>query len=671
MRTLSKLHHYIFKRFIYVYDAGFFGLVYSIKAMIAVCISAAICFSLLGPNVLIWSVLMAIHVFFLNGFRSNKDMDWKYLVLFVLFVCALIPLFGNWDDSLWLVLPSMLIAFCIGASEAYDNDLPKVITLALISALMANIYADSHPEISLWQCIFAAIIGGGVSIAVRLFISFGQYGKFIQTQFVAMLFELSTMCENLGGKDYELIKLQTLNHISLLKAKLTSQSAKIKDTHLIKNHKRALFYLHKLESMCYAIDLLHSHFLPSHKLSSSLKQVQQEMINNLHELSHIFYGRKPILKKQILHQLLKNESDSPHLDSLKIFYSKLESFTRISHQESLAFVENTTSKSLHEILTSLKNNPDPLLYGIRFSGAIGMAMFFAQFFQINHGAWIALGVVSMMHPNVNTIKTLGKDSIIGSLVGVIVGFIIVFLFWDTPLFYGIFIANLFLVIYFKSYPFMLWSMVLMLELVLMFALVGIDSSGENFLDLIIYRFSDILIGFCIAFFTSKILYPKYSIDELIPKLKLYLENLRSCIQDPAVSHTTLLESQNRIVRSLNELIILTKQSKNEKKKKLSNEAKSYDELIDNLLHLKECHILLWEKLDKQTKENTLFINDLNAIKTRYDMLCAMIETKPFYFKTDEDERFLLKDSAIYPLIKDIFNAQNQVYLFLQQKLGRS
>ena len=80
---------------------------------------------------LIWSVMMGMYVFFLNGFRSNKDMDWKYLVLFVAFVCALIPIFGIWEESLWLIIPSMILAFGIGISEVYDSDLPKIFMRAL------------------------------------------------------------------------------------------------------------------------------------------------------------------------------------------------------------------------------------------------------------------------------------------------------------------------------------------------------------------------------------------------------------------------------------------------------------------------------------------------------------------------------------------------------------
>ena len=81
----------------------------------------------------------------------------------------------------------------LGIGEVYDNDLPKVLTLALVNALVANIYVSSHPDVPLWHCMGAALLGGSVSIGVRLFISFGQYGRFIQTQFVAQLFELQSI----------------------------------------------------------------------------------------------------------------------------------------------------------------------------------------------------------------------------------------------------------------------------------------------------------------------------------------------------------------------------------------------------------------------------------------------------------------------------------------------
>ncbi|WP_304366371.1 FUSC family protein [uncultured Helicobacter sp.] len=664
---LAAFYKLIFRRFIYVYDAGFFSLFYALKAMIAICISGGFCYILLGSDVLIWAVMMAMYVFFLNGFKSNKDMDWKYLVLFVLFVCGLIPIFGIWEDSLWLILPSMLLAFSIGISEVYDSDLPKVLTLALINALVAIIFVGSHPEVPLWQCITAALIGGSVSIGVRLFISFGQYGRFVQTQFVAQLFELSMMCENLGTDNYETLKTQSINHISLLKSKLTSTSAKIKDAHLIKNHKRALFYIYKLESVYYVLDLMNYYFLHDEvvlKDKTALKMAQEEMAYNLKELSHIFYGKKPMITKHSLQYALKHNANSQWIDALKIFYSKIESFTQLSSLQSLAFVENTTPKSLKEMYESLTDNPMPFFYGIRYAGAIGGAMFCAQFFHITHGAWIALGVVSMMHPNISTIKTVGKDSILGSLCGLILGVILVLTLWESPLLLGIFIVNLFLVVYFKTYPFVLWSLVLMLEFVLMFAFVDSD-----FITLIVYRFGDILLGFLFAFFASKILYPRYSADELLPQTILCLKSFTALMIDLEQSQSQILVHQNQLVRQLDELFILIRQSKEDKRRYTEHILQGFATLQDNFSQLKELTFLLCESFaPKANMCDVLLKNDLKALRVRYEMLCSMLDSKPYYFKTDEDERFLLKESDIYLIVHSIFVLQNALYGFLRTTL---
>ncbi len=659
----ESAYNLIFKRFIYVYDAGFLGLFYAFKAMIAICISGLLCYLLLGTPVMIWAVMMAMYVFFLNGFTSNKDMDWQYLVLFVIFVCALIPVFGLWEESLWLIIPSMLLAFGIGIGEVYDNDLPKVLTLALVNALVANIYAGSHPDVPLWHCMGAALLGGSVSIGVRLFISFGQYGRFIQTQFVAQLFEISMMCENLGTKNYETLKSQALNHISLLKSKLTSASAKIKDAHLIKNHKRALFYLYKLESVCYVLDLMNYYCLHNH--SKALQEAQKEMAYNLNELSHIFYGKKPNITKHCLESALKNNADSQWINALKIFYSKVESFTRLSSLQSQAFVENTSTKSFTEMYASLKHNPAPFFYGVRYAVAIGCAMFFAQFFQINHGAWIALGVISMMHQNIGSIKSAGKDSIFGSFIGLILGISLVLIFGDSPLLLWIFIPNLFLVVYFKTYPFMLWSMVLMLELVLMFALLD-----SNFIELILYRFGDILLGFLLAFCISKIIYPHYSANELIPQTTLCLESFAALVTSIEDSNGYTLTCQNQLMRSLDELSSFIKESREEKKLYGEQILQGFANLADDFTHLKESLFTLCEKITLQNTNDMLLKNDLKALRVRFSMLCAMLDSKPYYFKTDEDERFLLKDNQIYPIVREIFDLQNKIYTFLHTTLGK-
>ena len=65
----------------------------------------------------------------------------------------------------------------------------------------------------------------------------------------------------------------------------------------------------------------------------------------------------------------------------------------------------------------------------------------------------------------------------------------------------------------------------------------------------------------------------------------------------------------------------------------------------------------------------LLQNDLKALSVRYNMLCAMIESKPYYFKTDEDGRFVLKDEQISPLVFEIFTLQNHFYDFLHYKVG--
>lgn len=659
----ESFYNIVFRRFIYVYDAGFLGLFYAFKAMIAICISGLLCYILLGAPVVIWSVMMAMYVFFLNGFKSSKDMDWQYLVLFVVFVCALIPLFARLEGSLWLIIPSMMLAFSIGISKVYDSDLPKVLTMALVNALVANIYASSQPDISSLHCMGAALIGGSVSIGVRLFVSFGQYGRFIQAQFVAQLFELSMMCENLGKADYETLKSQALNHISLLKTKLTSASAKIKDAHLIKNHKRALFYLYKLESICYVLDIMNYYFLHHH--SPALQEAQKEMVANLNELSHIFYGKKPQITKHCLESAMKNNADLGWINALKIFYSKVESFTRLSSLHSQAFVENPSSKSIKDLFNSLKENPAPFLYGIRYAVAIGCAMFFTQFFQINHGTWIALGVISMMHPNIGTIQTTGKDSILGSFLGLMLGVILVLALRDSSLLLWIFIPNLFLVVYFKTYPFVLWSLVLMVELVLMFALLD-----SNFIELIAYRFFDILLGFLLAFCISKILYPRYSADELIPQTTTCLETFAALTMSIEDSKGYTLTQQNQLMRHLDELSSLINESTKDKKRYDEYILQGFVTLYDQFSQLKESLFTLCEKITPENENNILLRNDIKALRLRFNMLCAMLEGKPYYFKTDEDDRFLLKEDYIYPLVRDIFDVQNDVYDFLHTALGK-
>ena len=91
----------------------------------------------------------------------------------------------------------------------------------------------------------------------------------------------------------------------------------------------------------------------------------------------------------------------------------------------------------------------------------------------------------------------------------------------------------------------------------------------------------------------------------------------------------------------------------------------FDALQKHFLQLKNLSIILCEKIQTISPQDTLLLkNDLKALRVRYDMLCALLDSKPYYFSTGEDERFLLKDTQIYPSILHIFESQNHIYDFL-------
>lgn len=207
---------------------------------------------------------------------------------------------------------------------------------------------------------------------------------------------------------------------------------------------------------------------------------------------------------------------------------------------------------------------------------------------------------------------------------------------------------------------MLWSLVLMLELVLMFAFVD-----DNFIELILYRFGDILFGFLIAFLTAKIIYPRYSADEFIPKLKSTLQSLATLTLDLEQDKQHILQEQNQLIRSFDDLSLLIYKNKDNNKRYPATILQQFDSLQEHFLNLKNLSIILCEKIQAIPQENTLLLkNDLKALRVRYEMLCALLDSKPYYFSTDEDEQFLLKDTQVYPTILAIFESQNHIYEFL-------
>lgn len=655
-----------FLRYVYVYDPGYFSLIYSLKTLIAVFLSIVINYFLFGPSILVWAALSPIYIYFLNTLMGDRYKI-RYLILFILFSCLAVFIFSIFSRyGLWLFLPVMMMAFVVGISSVYSLDLQKVLNMVLINGLVACIYVNSDIPIRLQDEVLTIFIGGFIGIIMLYFISIGKYGKFTKKNFPSLLFDLELMIANISNpRDYFKIRNQTLIQIESIKHILSSRAGKIKDPHIIKNTKRTLFYLYRLEEIYHSINSIHYYF-NSNKIDDLFYSIKDEIILNLRELSKMFYGYRSNLSKKALDEVLNSNCNQVFASSVKIIYNKMESFRR-GGEEDAYLAQVMPSKNLSDIFNAIKELTPVCRYSIKYCITLGATIFIAQCLKIDHGIWIAMGAMAIMRPNLGSIKDISKDYFLGTFVGIVCGILLVGLFDKTPVFYPLFIVVLFLFIYLRVYPYAIWSGVMMVAFVMMFSMLK-----EDFLELIFGRILDILIAFCVVFGAFWFIWPKYSGDDVMPSIKenlSFLEKLLGLINgniDFLVSKKrefSALESEffnqyNLLSTSIND----AKEEKNtyskEDIKNALNALNCIDSLNQNTNKLYD-YLCNFENLN-ENKE--LFYNDIKLVLTRYEMLIKAINGLPYYFKEEKDGRFLATDDRFNMIIEDIFVLQNQLYL---------
>ncbi|PAF42566.1 FUSC family protein [Helicobacter sp. 11S03491-1] len=658
-----------FLRYIYIYDPGYFSLIYAIKTLIAVFLSILINYFLFGFTIIIWAGLLPIYIYFLNTLIGDKQTKLKYLILFVLLSCLAVFIFSIFAGlGLWLFIPVVVLTFVVGMSSVYNTDLQKVLSMVLINGLVACIYINSNMPISLRDEILTIFIGGMIGISMHFFISFGKYGKFTKKNFPTLLFDLELMIKNIDNSiDYIKIRNQTLTQIETIKYILNSKAGKIKDPYLIKNTKRTLFYLYRIEEICHSINSIH-HYFSSGKNDLLFYRVQGEIINNLKELSRMFEGHRPHLSKNILEEVLTSDTNQVFVSSIKIIYNKIESFRRGGEEEAY-LTQPITHKNFQEVFRAFRYKNPTFRYSIKYAIALGATIFIARFLNIDHGIWITMGAMAIVKPNLGSIKDASKEYFLGTFLGFVAGILFVVLFGKTVVFYPLFAIVIFLFIYLRVYPYSIWSAMMMIAFIMMFAMLK-----EDFLELIFNRLLDVLIAFGVVFGAFWLIWPKYSSDDIMPNIKnsiLLLDKLAGMIYGDLryldAKRRQFLSIENKFFEQYNLLNVSINDARKENKFYSQEDIQNALKAIKYLDALNQNINKLYDYLLNLPKEylNThqeLFDNDIKLLITRYEMLTKLIDGMPYYFKEEKDGRFLATEERFSMIIDDIFVLQNQLYL---------
>ncbi|PAF52634.1 FUSC family protein [Helicobacter sp. 13S00477-4] len=663
-------------KYIYVYDPGYFSFIYSIKTLIAMFLSILVNTLLFGWIMAVWAGIIPIYIYFLNTLLSEKEARLKYLVLFIFLSCVVVFIFSiTANFGLWLLAPVMLLTFFTGISAVYSLDLQKVLNMVLINGLLACIYVNSGVVIELKNEILTIFIGGMIGIFMQFFISMGKYGKFTKKNIPSLLFDLELMIANISNfNDFVKIRNQTLLQIDTIKHILSSQAGKIKDPHIIKNTRRILFYVYRIEEICHSINSIHHYYCNCKKPSDMFCYLQDEMIFNLKELSKMFHGQRVLFSQKALEMLFSSDANKVFINSIKIIYNKMDSFRRGGEEEAY-LTEFLPKKTFKDVLKAIEYFNPTFRYSLKYSLTLGTTIIIAEYFKINHGIWIAMGAIAIIKPNLGGIKDIGKDYFLGTFLGLFIGITFVVIFGKTLIFYGLFVLVLFLFIYLKVFPYAVWSTTMMIAFVMLFAILK-----EDFLISIFNRFLDILIGFGVVFISFWFIWPKYGSDDMLPNIKniiLLLEKLTGVISNNLDS----MGAKKRQFLNIQSDFFLKYDILNNSINEARKEKNSYQkENIKNASEAASCIDLLQQNTNKiydyllsfpqneLTIYKEIFENDIRLINTRYEMLQKFLDGLPYYFKKEKDGRFLAQDERFSMIIDEIFMEQNQLYLAIFSNL---
>lgn len=660
--------------YIHIYDPVKFSLIYSTKAMIAIFISVIISYYFFSAPLMVWAVLTPMYVFFLNSSISDKSTKVIYLILFVLisvFSVFIFSVVANIGYGSYLFIPASIFAFIVGISSAYSKDLQIMLTYVFINALVSCIYALSSIQISIIDGLLVVLISGSTAIIVRFLISFGKYGRFTINTFSSLILSVRDMLNNIyDDKLFIEYKLRIFEQINNLKINLNTQSAKIKDSHLIKDTRRVLFYLQRIEDICHSLASLHNYFLLN-KHNKIYLDVKNEIDYNLRELSKIFTYKPPRLKRVALNRA-ENE-DKVFISLLKIIYSKMDFFRKASNDKVKLDVIVERHNDINSFLKVFSFSNATFRYALKYSFIIAISVFIATYWKMENGIWISLCAISIIRGNMGNTREVINDYFIGTLIGFILGFFIVVLFKNTMFFVPLFLIIIFCVLYFKVYPYRFWITMVSIALVMMFSLLN-----DNFIYLIFERVIDICIGallVIVVFLT--VLVNKHDISVLLSFKNTisYLSTLLESVNNAnGVNRPYFIQQENAYLSEYNNLSNIINYIPLEYHTIYTeNDLESFVKARDNIELLNQNLMQFGNYLNSMpvTKhEQVLYDNDISILLSRFDMINKMIDGRNHFFRTDIDNGFLCEDEKCLVIISSIFKLQNELYSLLYKVVKR-
>lgn len=662
------------KKYMKIYDPGYFNFIYSLKAMIAIILSVIVNFLIFEAPSIVWSTLIPMNMFFVNAIVTRNEEKRFYLFLTLISLLLGITFFSFLANiasihetlSVIYIFPSIIVlSFIVAISKAYHEDMHRTLNLVMINCLVAYIYSSYNFKLTPFDYMLIAFNGGMISIIIGIFIfdNSSSYGKYTRVYFPIVINYMISMLKNINNRhEYYRYKGLSLLVIGKIKGTLHNRSNYVKDSYMIKNIQRAIFYIYKIEEIYLSINLMYEQI----ENMKNFKSLQYEILHNLNELNRIFEGHVPNLKNVEYKKVLASKNiDKRMLNLIILFYNKIETFSKADKNPNEVIVSENKD-NLRDILKSIKIKDDNFKFSIKYCIAISASILVSFLFNINNGIWITIGIASILRPSLGGIQLAGKQHIAGAILGILFGTSIVFL-TSNIVFYLILCFVIFLIVYTRVYPYWVWSTTTLCGFVMMYSALY-----DNFLYTVFDRLIDIFLGIIFSIIIFWSIWPKYSRDEVSNLIKLELNDLTISIDllmrylsnRNALDYAEFQKKQDKLLVRIEDLRTKLKACKNEKARD-RNLLSSYGN--DLILILNSMVLRVIELSDHcfefSKDENVeLYLIDLNVIKTRFEMIEKFLKKSPHYFQIENNHRFLNKDTQYFSwIIKDIFEFQNRFY----------
>lgn len=634
--------------FFHKYDPKRFSLIYALKAVATLVLSLFIAIKgfHLGNEGLIFLSLACMFIFFMNDFATKGLARLGLLVIFII-ICSvfLLAIKQLALMGVYVVLPIFAWVFIMSLAPAISQDLSKICIYATLYGFALLLVASEYGINSI-DVLKGFLIGSLVSICVRI-ISFQRYGAFTKRHMSLILDDLIYTCEFMPSVDFIYWRLTAISHINEMKDVFLMKSSLIKNTASIKNQEKALFFLYKCEEIAYLLVSLRIELRKNIKRDKELlRNLQAELIYNLTQIKLIFKGIHPKLKSSACKAMLADNNYKNTHALLEVLYKKFALIVQGGLKQII--LRPKKSITFKQVCLKLRFKGDILRYAFKLSLAVSLALLIASFFRLDHGIWIAAFIFSIMKMNTSSVKTAGVQNLIGLFVGLGIGLLMVLLFKGTAMFNFILLFAYFCAIYFRFFRPTLAYIAITACLCIYYSVIS-----SNYLGLVIIRSQDILISFVISMLISYLIWPSKSQNTLY---KTFLTLLQDCSELLGVSDNEEISIKKyQLIKDLESFTNLLEELKG---------SRVFKKFLNMQVVIENLHMGISNLQNLETKAKDAHLNtDINMLQTRFTMLQAKANKKPYYFYPPKQisKSLACKDDKLWHSLYFIALEQHRAY----------